>query len=302
MDLSGFADRLERVGISVLREAPMSRHTSFKIGGPVDVMVLPKSCEEVKTVMGELSLAGEEPLIIGNGTNLLVTDSPLHRVVVKTYNGLGAISAGGETEVVAGSGAMMSRVAVSAMERGLAGMEFAHGIPGTMGGAIAMNAGAYGGQMANIVDSVNFIDEEGNVQCRKKDELDFSYRHSVFSGNKYVILAATLRLERGDRGTIKKKMDELMHKRRESQPLEMASAGSTFKRPPKGYAAALIEQAGLKGYTAGDAQVSQKHSGFVVNLGGASFDDVRKVMDHVTDTVYARFGIMLEREVRVIEA
>lgn len=301
MDLISIAYSLEKKGISVLRDEYMLRHTSFKIGGPVPLMILPKSNSEIETAIAVLRAAGEEPLIMGNGTNMLVTDEPLKKVIIKTHNGLGHMLPDGENAIAVGSGALLSRVAALARERGLAGMEFAHGIPGSLGGAITMNAGAYGGQMSDIVRDVVFLDEDGKRHCWENERLEFGYRHSIFFEKKYVILGAAIVLSQDDREDIKGRMDEFSQKRRASQPLEFPSAGSTFKRPANGYAAALIEQAGLKGYTVGGAQVSEKHSGFVINRGGATYRDVRMVMDHVTETVYKKNGIILEPEVRIIE-
>lgn len=301
MDFSNFLDKMQKKGITVLKDEKMSEHTSFKIGGPVDLMILPKSVSEAETVLSGLRAMGEEPIIIGNGTNLLVTDSPVHKVAVKTHDGLGKMLPEGESAIAAGSGALLSRVAVLARERGLTGMEFAHGIPGTLGGAIMMNAGAYGGQMSDIINMVTFLDDKGERHKLRGDELEFGYRHSIFSGKNYFILGASIVLRPGNYNEIRDKMTELSKKRRSSQPLEFPSAGSTFKRPAGGYAASLIEQAGLKGYTVGGAQVSEKHSGFVINRGGATYCDVRKVMDHITQIVFSKFDIQLEPEVRIIE-
>lgn len=301
MDLISIAEKLGKKGISVLRNEHMLRHTSFKIGGPVELMVLPKSSSQVEAAVTLLRAIDVEPLVIGNGTNLLVTDAPLRKIIIKTHNGLGFALPDGENAIEAGSGALLSRAAVLAKEMGLTGMEFARGIPGSLGGAITMNAGAYGGQMSDIIRNVVFLDEDGKRCCRENEELDFSYRHSVFCEKKCVILSASIALSPGDSEEIKDRMDELSQKRRASQPLEFPSAGSTFKRPANGYAAALIEQVGLKGYTVGGAQVSEKHSGFVINRGGATYRDVRMVMDHVMETVYKKAGIVLEPEVRIIE-
>lgn len=301
MNIKKIASTLKDSGITILPDESMHRHTSFKIGGPVDLMILPKTEAEVLTVTSLLRENNVEPLIIGNGTNLLVTDSRLKKVIIKTHSGLGFTLSEGETTITAGSGALLSRVAVLAKQHSLTGLEFAHGIPGSLGGAITMNAGAYGGQMSDIIEDVVFLDEGGEIRRLENSELDFGYRHSVFCEKKYIILSATIKLSKSDDGSIKVKMDELARRRRDSQPLEFPSAGSTFKRPENGYAAALIEEAGLKGYTVGGAQVSEKHAGFVINRGSATFDDVRKVMEHVVEIVHKNSGITLEPEVRIIE-
>ena len=247
--------------LTILENEPMSRHCSFRIGGPCDAMLLPSSVSEVETVCALLAEAGEKPLLIGNGTNLLVTDAPLHRIVLRLGEDFSRIEPVGDTALRAESGVTLSRLASFAAARSLAGLEFAHGIPGTLGGAVSMNAGAYGGEMKDIVTSVTYLDEGLSVRER---------------------------------------MRSLAERRRSSQPLDMPSAGSTFKRPAGGYAAALIDEAGLKGCAVGGAQVSEKHAGFVVNRGGASFDDVLRLIEHIQNEVYRVSGIELEPEVKII--
>lgn len=287
-------------------DEPMKNHTSFKIGGAVTAMFTPASTDELVRLCGVLSDHRVKPLIMGNGTNLLVEDGPLNLIVIKTQGGLGNMTLSGEHEITAESGALLSKLAVFAQEQGLSGLEFAHGIPGTLGGAVSMNAGAYGGEMRDIVSSTTAFDAgAGSVSWSGPyvvtgDEHDFSYRHSRFSDMDSVLLSSVLKLTPGEPEEIKARMDELSSKRRGSQPLNMPSAGSTFKRPKNGYAAALIEQAGLKGYAVGGAQVSEKHSGFVVNTGGATFSDVVAVMEHVREEIVRQFGIELEPEVKMI--
>ncbi|MBR3077871.1 MAG: UDP-N-acetylmuramate dehydrogenase [Oscillospiraceae bacterium] len=283
----------------ILPEEPMAKHCSFRIGGIADAMLLPSSPEEAETVCRVLRQAGEAPLLMGNGTNLLVTDAPLHRMVLRLGEGFSRISVRGNT-LHSESGALLSQLATAAARAGLTGLEFAHGIPGSVGGGVSMNAGAYGGEMKDAVVSVVYLDEE--LCLRETEDPDFSYRHSMFSGTEQVVLSADFRLSEGDETAIREKMRQLMAKRKASQPLELPSAGSTFKRPVGGYAAALIDQAGLKGVQIGGAAVSEKHAGFVVNRGGASFDDVLRLMDLIQETVLQRFGISLEPEVKIIRS
>lgn len=278
----------------------MRNHCSFKIGGKARVMALPSSIEETETLCYLLSKSGVKPLIIGNATNLLVTDSSLNRFVIKFADRMNSVEKNGETGVKALCGIRLARLASVCAEFSLTGMEFAHGIPGTLGGAVNMNAGAYGGEMKDVVTTVQYLDE--NLKLCKKfgEELDMGYRHSVFSDSDCIILGADIELTQGSKDVILARMRELSEKRRSSQPLDMPSAGSTFKRPKQGYAAALIDEAGLKGFTIGGAQVSEKHAGFVINRGNATFDDVMALIEHVQKTVYERTGISLEPEVKII--
>ena len=284
-------------GLTILENEPLSRHCSFRIGGPCDAMIAPASPEEAEAAARVLRRAGEEPLLMGNGTNLLITDKPLHRIVLRMGERMADAEIHGQS-VTARAGITLAQLAVTASRAGLAGLEFAHGIPGTLGGAVSMNAGAYGGEMKDVVTSVTYLDED--LVLRETDDGGFSYRHSRFSDTRCVVLSARIALREDDPEAIRGRMRELLERRRASQPLELPSAGSTFKRPVGGYAAALIDQAGLKGYAVGGAQVSEKHAGFVVNRGGASFDDVIALMEHIQETVLARSGIRLEPEVKII--
>lgn len=280
---------------------PMRDHTSFKIGGNAPVMFFPENEEEIVFLLSEAKKLGIEPLVIGNGSNLLVTDENLTFPVIKTGERMKAITLTGEDTIEAQSGALLSTIAVAALKESLEGFEFAHGIPGTLGGAVMMNAGAYGGEMKDVVYSVKALGEDGVVREYFGEENNFSYRHSRYADSGEIVLSAKIRLKKGNYDEIKGKMEELGTKRRTSQPLTLPSAGSTFKRPVGGYAAALIQDAGLKGYTIGGAQVSEKHSGFVVNIGGATFNDVIELMDYIKKTVYEKFGIELSPEVRIIK-
>lgn len=300
MPLDLLIKEIEKTGIRCSRDEPMRNHTSFRIGGPAALMVFPQSANELKIACSLAAGAGERLLVIGNGTNLLVADGPLSRIVVKTHGGLSRVERLSETELYAESGALLSNIAGTAMKMGLAGMEFAHGIPGTLGGAVTMNAGAYGGEMKDIVQITDYLNGQLENRALTGGEHDFSYRRSAFSETDDIILGSVIKLTTGDPAEIKSRMGELSEKRRNSQPLDLPSGGSTFKRPREGYAAALIEQAGLKGYRISGAMVSEKHAGFVVNAGGASFNDVLCVMEHVSTEVLRQFGIELEPEVKII--
>ena len=278
---------------------PMKNHTSFKIGGSVRAMFFPKSAEELAELCTAMREFGIRPFIMGNGTNLLFPDGALDIIAVK-MTGLSDIRLTGETEITADSGVTLSRLAVFACERGLKGLEFAHGIPGTLGGAVSMNAGAYGGEMKDVIYRTEALRAATEGFSVTGGEHEFSYRQSRFSDTGDIILSSVIRLEKSDSGEIRARMDDLAARRRESQPLNLPSAGSAFKRPESGYAAALIDQAGLKGFTIGGAMVSEKHSGFIVNTGGASFGDVLAVIGHVRETVFKLFGIELEPEVKII--
>ena len=290
--------RSRRPELTILENEPMSRHCSFRIGGACDAMLLPSSIEDVEAVCALLAECGEKPFLMGNGTNLLVTDAPLHRIVLRMGEDFSRIDPVNGTALRAESGATLSRLALFAAARGLAGLEFAHGIPGTLGGAVSMNAGAYGGEMKDVVTSVTYLDKD--LSLRETDDAGFSYRRSRFSDTDCIVLGAKISLHEDDPDAIRERMRLLAERRRSSQPLDMPSAGSTFKRPAGGYAAALIDEAGLKGYTVGGAQVSEKHAGFVVNRGGACFDDVLRLIEHIQSEVYRVSGIELEPEVKII--
>ncbi|MDO4749903.1 MAG: UDP-N-acetylmuramate dehydrogenase [Eubacteriales bacterium] len=290
-------------GLPLWTEEPLADHCSFRIGGPCTALAAPRDPEETEALCRILRSAGERPVIIGNGSNLLIDDAPLPYFVLKLADGMSAAEVRDDCRLEARCGIALARLAVLAANHGLTGLEFAHGIPGTLGGAVLMNAGAYGGEIKDVLVSARWLDADLELREAPISELDMTYRHSRFSeGSGDVILSAVLQLRPGDPDEITAQMRELAAKRRASQPLELPSAGSTFKRPANGYAAALIDQAGLKGYTVGRAAVSEKHAGFVVNLGGARYDDVRRVMAHVQEEVFRQFGIQLEPEVRILTA
>lgn len=282
----------------ILENEPMHRHTAFRIGGAVRALLMPKSTADFLKVYELASSLKSAPLIIGNGSNLLVTDEFMDRIIIKTTN-MSAVTLLDANTLRADCGILLSKLAVFAKNSSLAGLEFAHGIPGTLGGAVFMNAGAYGGEIKDVVTNVTAF-SGGVVEVYDNTQCDFAYRHSRFSASDEIVLSANITLTHGEEAEIAKKMAELSEKRQASQPLNMPSAGSTFKRPKSGYAAQMIEEAGLKGYTVGGAQVSEKHAGFVVNRGGATFADVLALMEYVENTVEAKFAVRLEPEVRIL--
>lgn len=281
-------------------DVPLAKHTSFRIGGPARRMAFPRDGSQMVLLMEEAQVCGAAPLVIGNGTNLLFPDEGVDRLVVNTRD-MSGVSLDAEGRVTAEVGASLARTAVFAQQHGLAGMEFAHGIPGSVGGAVCMNAGAYGGEMRQVVHSAVVLFPEEGIRTLAGEELAFSYRHSLLTDRPdAVVLRAVLTLEAGEPAAIREKMDELMARRKASQPLEYPSAGSTFKRPEGYYAAALIDQCGLKGLTVGGAQVSEKHAGFIINRGGATCADVTALMTEIQKRVWEATGVRLEPEVKVI--
>ncbi|MBR5020334.1 MAG: UDP-N-acetylmuramate dehydrogenase, partial [Oscillospiraceae bacterium] len=279
-------------------DEPMSRHTSFRIGGPVAVMAFPKSGEELAEILKVSALMDIKPAILGAGTNVLAPDEGIDGLVVCLKDCMGGMEQLDETTIRVAAGVTMTRAAMFAANLGLGGMEFAHGIPGTIGGGVYMNAGAYGGEIKDICTFVDVMDKDGNITRRSAEEMKFSYRHSVLEDEGGIVLAAEFKLTPASPEDVKAKMKELQAKRSASQPLDLPSAGSAFKRPVGGFAAALIDQAGLKGYTVGGAGISTKHAGFAVNVGGATAADVRNLLSQVSDIVFEKSGIRLEPEVR----
>ena len=289
--------------LRVACDEPMSRHTSFRIGGPARRMAFPERGEQLVLLMGFAEDCGARPLVIGNGTNLLAPDRGLDRLVVNT-SAMSRVELGPEPYTIqAEAGVSLARLADFACKQGLTGLEFAHGIPGTLGGAVCMNAGAYDGEMKQVVRSVTLLFPEEGVRTLSCEEMDFGYRHSLLSDRPDgVVLSAVLRLAEGNEEETREQMRSLMARRKASQPLEYPSAGSTFKRPTGYFAGTLIDQCGLKGLTVGGAQVSEKHAGFVINLGGATCADVTELIRKVQDRVWTEKGVRLEPEVKIIEA
>ena len=288
-------------GIRLLEEEPLARHTSFRIGGPAAVFAQPSSAEELAALLRLLSEKNIRPRVLGAGTNVLAPDEGLREVVVCTKDALLGLTGLGGGEIEAGAGETLSKTAVFARNLGLTGLEFAHGIPGTVGGGIYMNAGAYGGEMKQAAVRTTALSMDGAMRVFSGDEQGFSYRTSAFENLDMIIVKTVFRLLPGQTDAIAARMQSLMEKRRASQPLELPSAGSTFKRPEGAYAGALIDQCGLRGYAIGGAQVSQKHCGFIVNTGNATCADVLCLADTVCKIVTDETGFRLEKEVRVVK-
>ena len=285
--------------MSVLKEEPMSTHTTFRVGGPARRMVFPQSVAETAAVLDLAAENGWPWLVLGNGSNLLVRDEGLDLLVIHTGRMTGKELIN-ETTVRAEAGISLTRLAVFVLDHGLAGLAFAHGIPGSLGGAVYMNAGAYGGEMSQVLSAVEaWFPGEGVVRLTPQ-QLELGYRRSVFSRKQGVVLAAEVTLTPGSKEAIRAEMEELFRRRKEKQPLEYPSAGSTFKRPEGYFAGALIEQCGLKGASVGGAQVSEKHAGFVINKGGATCADVLGLIGHVQETVRQQTGVSLECEVKIL--
>ena len=302
--MSVLNDFQQRISVSIpdveLRyNEPMSKHTSFRIGGPVEVMAFPASVEALSALLRAAAQLQIQPAILGAGTNVLAPDSGLQGLCICLKDALDGVELLDDNRIRVMAGVTMTRAAVFAANNGLSGMEFAHGIPGTVGGGVYMNAGAYGGEIRDICESVDVMDMAGNVKTLTCEEMDFSYRHSRLEDEGGIVVSAIFRLNPLDSDEIKAKMKELQGKRSASQPLDLPSAGSAFKRPVGGYAAALIDQAGLKGFSVGGAAISTKHAGFAVNIGGATAEDVKALLQQVSDLVYEKSGIRLEPEVRI---
>jgi len=286
-------------GVELRYFEPMHRHTSFRIGGGAEVMALPKTGEELSRILKVSALLDVKPAILGAGTNVLAPDEGIPGLVICLKDCLSGMEQLDEHRIRVMAGVTMTRAAVFAANLGLSGMEFAHGIPGTVGGGVYMNAGAYGGEIKDICESVEVMDMEGKLTTYPAAQMGFSYRHSMIEEKGGIVVSAVFKLEKKPEEEIRGRMKELQARRSASQPLDLPSAGSAFKRPAGAYAAALIDQAGLKGYAVGAAAVSEKHAGFAVNLGGATASDMRKLLKQVSDIVYEKTGIRLEPEVRI---
>lgn len=280
-------------------EESLAKHTSFRIGGPAEVMAFPKSGEELGEILKVSALLDCKTAILGAGTNILAPDEGIRGLVICLKDCMDGMVQLDDTHIRVAAGVTMARCAVFAANLGLSGLEFAHGIPGSVGGGVYMNAGAYGGEIGQVCSEVEVMDMEGNIRVLSSAEMAFSYRHSCLSDTGGIVLSAVFSLTPKPVAEIRAVMQDLMNRRRSSQPLDMPSAGSAFKRPVGGYAAALIDQTGLKGFQIGGAAVSEKHAGFVVNLGGATAGDVSALLADVSDKVFERTGIRLEPEIRI---
>lgn len=283
----------------LLLAEPMTKHTSFHIGGPAELMAQPQSEAELQSLLLKAAEAAVPVTLVGNGSNLLVRDKGIRGLVIKLGSMLRDIKVSGNV-LTFGSGVSLAQASKKAAELGLSGMEFAVGIPGSIGGAVYMNAGAYDGEMSKVVKSVRVMDAAGEVSELSASELDFGYRHSALQGSSKIVTSVTVELAAGDKQAIAEKMADFSNRRITKQPLELPSAGSMFKRPPGYFAGTLIDQTGLKGYTVGGAQVSTKHAGFVVNIGGATAADVLQLISDVQAKVFAAHGVHLEPEVLVL--
>lgn len=299
-NLKPLAALCEQCGAAFAADVPMAKYTTFRIGGPCDAMIeLPDNAAAQK-IIGYLNAQGIPYRLIGKGSNLLVPDQGYHGVVLRLTGVLEESPRVEGNQLICGAGTALKVLCLAALRAELTGLEFAYGIPGTVGGAVYMNAGAYDGEIVQVLTEVTCLDETGSIRTVPKDALDLSYRHSVFMEKGWQILSAVFTLQKGEPEKIRSRMQELLHRRQEKQPLEYPSAGSTFKRPQGSYASLLIDQCGLKGYRVGGAQVSTKHAGFVVNRGDATFADVMAVCRHVQDTVRAQTGFSLELEPEIL--
>ena len=300
-ELTDFQQRISALlnDLELRFNEPMAKHTSFRIGGPAEAMAFPKNAEELSAILRAAASLQVKPVILGAGTNVLTPDAGLNGLCICLKDWMDGMELLEGNRIRVMAGVTMTRAAVFAANHGLSGMEFAHGIPGSVGGGVYMNAGAYGGEICIICESVEVMDLAGNIRTLSNEEMQFSYRHSLLEDEGGIVVGAVFHLVPGSTEEIKAKMRELQGKRSASQPLDLPSAGSAFKRPVGGYAAALIEQAGLKGYTVGGAAISTKHAGFAVNVGNATAEDVKALLKQVSDRVFDHSGIRLEPEVRI---
>ncbi len=299
--MNRICEYVKNKGISYIENEPMALHTTFKIGGPARLAVFPKNENEISDVIKICKEENVRYMVVGNGSNLLVADEGIDAVVILLGKEFGEVKLIDDTTIFAEAGAPLMKVCRFALENGLSGLEFAYGIPGSCGGGAFMNAGAYGGELGDVMFRCDHIDKDGNKGSLEGDDLKLAYRHSAYYENGCVITGAYFKMQKADKEEIKAKMNDYMSRRRDKQPLEYPSAGSTFKRPEGNFAGALIEQCGLKGTSVGGAEISTKHAGFVINKGGATCKDVLDLCKKVADTVKAEKGIDLEMEVRVTE-
>ena len=278
----------------------MKKHVSFKIGGPADILIIPDKVSQVKNLINYFKANDIPYITIGNGSNLLVNDDGIRKAVLKIGNEMESIELADENQIIASAGTSLFKLSYFAMQNSLSGIEFLWGIPGNVGGAVFMNAGAYGGEIKDVIVSSRYIDLDGNEGMFTQDEMMLEYRSSIYHNNNYIIISAKFKLEKGCSIQIKNKMDELMQKRKQKQPLQYPNAGSVFKRPEGNYVGSLIEKAGLKGFSIGGAQVSEKHAGFIVNKDNATAKDVLDLINYIQKQVYAKTGYNLKTEIKII--
>lgn len=284
--------------IANMKSEPMRNHTTFRVGGPAKYIFMPADVSEIKSVIEYARQNNEKYMILGNGSNVIFSDEGFDGYIIQIYSNMNKICEKDDL-IYAEAGALLSKLAAYARDKSLTGMEFAAGIPGTLGGAVVMNAGAYGGEMKDVIEYVDVLEQNGEIKTYSCDEMEFGYRHSIIDDDK-IVLGVAIRLAKGNKNQIIDRMNELKEARMAKQPLEYPSAGSTFKRPEGHFAGKLIQDAGLRGYRVGGAMVSEKHCGFVINYDNATSADILKLMDDVSVTVYDKFGVKLEPEVKVI--
>ena len=301
MDKSDIIYNLAKtLGCEVLKNEPMSKHTSFKIGGTADTYVKVDTLSKLSAILKECKQSDIEYILLGNGSNVLVSDDGIRGVVIRLDGDFRQIALVDENTIYCGAGATLAQLCKFALNCGLTGLEFAWGIPGSVGGAVFMNAGAYDGEMKNVVHSVSHVSPDGKIGRIEKDDLDFGYRTSVYRKNNMIITGVTLKLEKGNTDDIRNKMDDFMNRRTSKQPLEYPSAGSVFKRPEGNFAGALIQQCGFKGKSVGGAQVSEKHAGFIINKSNATANDVKNLVKEIQNTVAEKTGYNLECELIIL--
>ena len=300
LEKTAFYKFADEHGIKYLEQEELSKHTSFKIGGPAEIFAKPANAGQVSEIV-DFCRENEIPLLpLGKGSNVLVSDNGIEGVVMHFGSDFGKISLLDEETVYCEAGTSLSALCKFALENELTGLEFAYGIPGSVGGAVFMNAGAYGGEIKDVIVFADHVDKEGRTGRFTGEELQMSYRHSVYSGKEYFITGAAFKLQKGDKAEIKAKMDDLLGRRFDKQPMDKPSAGSTFKRPEGAFASALIDQCGLKGYRIGGAEVSTKHAGFVVNIGGATAEDVLQLIGYIQEKVKNDTGFFIEPEIEIL--
>ena len=300
LEKTAFYKFADEHGIKYLEQEELSKHTSFKIGGPAEIFAKPASTEQV-ALIADFCRKNEIPLLpLGKGSNVLAPDNGIKGVTMHFGSDFGKIILLDDETIYCEAGASLSALCKFALENELTGLEFAYGIPGSVGGAVFMNAGAYGGEIKDVILFADHVDKEGRTGRFTGDELQMSYRHSVYSGKEYFITGAAFKLQKGDRTEIKAKMDDLLGRRFDKQPMDKPSAGSTFKRPEGAFASALIDQCGLKGYRIGGAEVSTKHAGFVVNIGGATAEDVLQLIGYIQEKVKNDTGFFIEPEIEIL--